>query len=65
LPLLCGFHLGIGRAHARTDITCLIHSDNATVIHPTTCPETGGNLTCEILGEYTLDPSHGYQRKNE
>ena len=48
-------HLGIGRAHARTEIICLIHNNDATVI----TANTG-----EILAEYTLNPTHGYQRKN-
>ena len=48
-------HLGIGRAHARTEIVCLIHNRNATVI---------STHTAEVLGEYTLDPTHSYQRKN-
>ncbi|KHK96567.1 hypothetical protein LK09_14595 [Microbacterium mangrovi] len=48
-------HLGIGRAHARTEIACLIHNQHATVISIS---------TGEVLGEYTLDPTHSYQRKN-
>jgi len=47
-------HLGIGRAHARAEIICLIHNNDATVIS-----DTG-----EILAEFTLNPAHGYQRKN-
>ena len=48
-------HLGIGRAHARAEIICLIHNNDATVI----TRDTG-----EILAEFTLNPAHGYQRKN-
>ncbi len=48
-------HLGIGRAHTRTDIICLIHNNNAII----STRDTG-----EIIAEFTLDPSHGYQRKN-
>jgi hypothetical protein len=48
-------HLGIGRAHARTEIICLIHNDNAII----TTQDTG-----EILANFTLNPTHGYQRKN-
>ena len=47
-------HLGIGRAHARTEIICLIHNNDATVI-----TDTG-----EIIAEFSLDPTRGYQRKN-
>ena len=47
-------HLGIGRAHNRTEIICLIHNNDATVI------TTNG----EVLAEFTLDPTKGYQRKN-
>jgi transposase InsO family protein len=48
-------HLGIGRAHARTEIICLIHNNDATVI---------ATSTGEILADFILDPAHGYQRKN-
>jgi len=48
-------HLGIGRAHSRTEIICLIHNDNATIA----ATETG-----EVLATFTLDPTHGYQRKH-
>lgn len=48
-------HLGIGRAHARAEIVCMVHNDHATVVNA----DTG-----EILSEHTLDPSHSYQRKN-
>lgn len=47
-------HLGIGRAHARTEIICLIHNLDATVI-------TNDGL---VLAEFTLNPDHDYQRKN-
>ena len=48
-------HLGIGRAHARTEIICLIHNNDAIISTAT---------TGEILAEFTLNPTHGYQRKN-
>jgi transposase InsO family protein len=48
-------HLGIGRAHTRTEIICLVHNDNATII----ALDTG-----ELLAEFTLDPTKNYQRKN-
>ena len=48
-------HLGIGRAHARTQIICLIHNLDATVIN---------NNTGLILAEFTLNPNRDYQRKN-
>lgn len=47
-------HLGIGRAHARTEIICLIHNNDATI---TTHDGT-------VLAEYVLNPTHDYQRKN-
>lgn len=47
-------HLGIGRAHARTEIICLVHNLNATVI-------TTEGL---VLAEFTIDTAHDYQRKN-
>lgn len=48
-------HLGIGRAHSRTEIIALIHNNNATIA----CQTTG-----EILAEFILDPTRNYQRKN-
>jgi transposase InsO family protein len=48
-------HLGIGRAHARTEIIALIHNDHAII----STRDTG-----ETLADFTLDPTHGYQRKN-
>ena len=48
-------HLGIGRAHARTEIICLIHNNDATI----STRDTG-----EIIAQFTLNPTHGYQRKN-
>lgn len=48
-------HLGIGRAHSRTEIIALIHNNDATIA----CQTTG-----EIIAEFTLDPTRGYQRKN-
>jgi transposase InsO family protein len=47
-------HLGIGRAHARTEIIALIHNNHATI---TTHDGT-------VLAEYALDPTRDYQRKN-
>lgn len=41
-------HLHIGRAHARTEIICLVHNDQATVINAD---------TREVLTEHTLDPA--------
>ena len=46
-------HLGIGRAHARTEIICLIHNNDATI---TTHDGT-------VLAEYVLDPTRDYQQK--
>ena len=40
-------HLGIGRAHARTEIICLIHNLDATIID---------NNTGQVLAEFTLNP---------
>lgn len=48
-------HLGIGRAHARTEIIALIHNDHAII----STRDTG-----EIIADFTLDPTRGYQRKN-
>ena len=48
-------HLGIGRAHTRTEIICLVHNDDATII----TLDTG-----ELLAEFTLNPTKNYQRKN-
>src|SRR5699024_4815253 len=48
-------HLGIGRAHARTEIICLVHNDHATVINAN---------TGEVLTEHTLEATRTYQRKN-
>lgn len=48
-------HLGIGRAHARTEITATIHGRNATIY---------SNDTGKTLATFTLDPSRNYQRKN-
>src|SRR5699024_12593539 len=47
--------LGIGRAHTRTEIICLIHNDHATVINAN---------TGEVLTEHTLEATRTYQRKN-
>jgi transposase InsO family protein len=48
-------HLGIGRAHKRTEVICLVHNDHATVL----------THDGEVLGEYTLDPDKSYQPKND
>ena len=48
-------HLGIGRAHSRTEIIALIHNNDTTIA----ARDTG-----EILATFTLDPTHNYQRKN-
>jgi transposase InsO family protein len=48
-------HLGIGRAHARAEIICLIHNDHAII---------STRHSGEILADFTLDPTRGYQRKN-
>jgi hypothetical protein len=46
-------HLGLGRAHERTDVIAPIKNDHAIVI------DTHGT----VLGEYKLDPKHRYQHK--
>lgn len=48
-------HLGIGRAHARTEIIALIHNRDTTII-------TADNG--DTLATFTLDPSHACQSKN-
>ncbi|MDP3209193.1 MAG: IS481 family transposase [Rhodoglobus sp.] len=48
-------HLGIGRAHARTQIICLVHNLDATIID---------NTTGVVLAEFTLKPTNDYQSKN-
>jgi transposase InsO family protein len=48
-------HLGIGRRHARTEIICLIHNLDATVIN---------SSTGLVLAEFTIDPTRNYQPKN-
>ena len=48
-------HLGIGRAHAHTEIIALIHNNHAII----STRDTG-----EIIADFTLNPTHGYQRKN-
>lgn len=47
-------HLGVGRAHARTEIICLVHNWDATVI----------THTGDVLAEFTIDTEKDYQRKN-
>jgi len=46
-------HLGIGRAHARTEIIILIHNLHATII----------SLDGTVLGDYTINPKQAYQPK--
>ncbi|MBG0719346.1 hypothetical protein G3N18_15010 [Microbacterium sp. 2C] len=48
-------HLGIGRAHSRTEIIALIHNNDATIANQS---------TGEIHAHFTLDPTRGYQRKS-
>jgi len=48
-------HLGVGRAHARTEIIILIHNHDATVI----------SLNGTVLGDYTIDPKQSYQTKRK
>lgn len=47
-------HLGIGRAHVRTEVICLIHNHEAAVV----------THTGTVLAEFTLNPATGYQKKN-
>ena len=47
-------HLGIGRAHARTEVICLVHNTHATVI----------THTGDVLAEFTINPGKDYQSKN-
>jgi hypothetical protein len=46
------YHLGIGRAHARTDILLLVQDLHVRII---------AAATGELLRELTLDPSRNYQ----
>ncbi len=48
-------HLGIGRPHARTEIVCLVHNNDATII------DLGSG---ELLAGFTLNPDKNYQTKN-
>ena len=48
-------HLGVGRAHNRTEVIALIHNADATVI------TTDGT----VLSEHALNPNHGYQPKRK
>jgi hypothetical protein len=48
-------HLGVGRAHARTEIIILIHNTEATII----------SLNGTVLGDYTIDPKQSYQPKRK
>jgi hypothetical protein len=45
-------HIGIGRTHARTPVTLLIHNLHVRVIHA---------ATGELLRELTIDPNRNYQ----
>ena len=49
-------HLGIGRAHKHKRIILLIHDTDVTAV------EHG---TGEILAEFTIDPTRGYQKKKQ
>ena len=46
-------HLGVGRGHARTEVICLVHGYDATVI----------THNGEVLGEYVINPEKDYQQK--
>jgi transposase InsO family protein len=48
-------HLGIGRTHARTEIICLVHNNDATIIDL---------ATGELIAEFTLNPNKNSQTKN-
>jgi hypothetical protein len=48
-------HLGIGRAHARTEIIILIHNHDATIV----------SVNGTALGTYDLNPGTGYQSKRK
>lgn len=54
-PMRSGRLLHIGRAHARTEIICLVHNNDATVITL---------ATGELLSEFTLNPDKNYKNKN-
>lgn len=47
-------HLGVGRAHARTEIICLVHNSDATVI----------THTGDVIAEFVINPDKDYQSKN-
>ncbi len=47
-------HLGIGRAHARVEIICLVHGREVTVI----------THNGDVLAEFVIDPGKDYQSKN-
>lgn len=49
-------HLGLGRAHKGTPVRLLVHGDDVLVASL----DTG-----EILGEFTIDPTRGYQAKKK
>ncbi|MGO1538143.1 MAG: IS481 family transposase [Leucobacter sp.] len=46
-------HLGVGRGNARTEVICLVHGREATVI----------NHAGDVLGEYHINPEKDYQPK--
>ncbi len=52
-PLL---HLGIGRAHSRTEIIALIHNNDAAI---------ASQSTGEILAQFTLDPTAATNEKTD
>ncbi|WP_182354488.1 IS481 family transposase [Flaviflexus huanghaiensis] len=49
-------HIGIGRTHARTHVTMLIHDLDVTIIN---------TATGEILRELTIDPTRNYQPRTK
>ena len=50
-----GFGIGIGRVHARTETIALLHNNEAII---------STRNTGEIIANFTLNPTHGHQRKN-
>ncbi len=49
-------HLGIGRAHSRTEIIALIHNNDATIANQS---------TGEIHAHFTLDPTAATNEKTD
>lgn len=48
-------HLGVGRAHARSEVIILAHNDTATIL----------STTGEVLGSYIINPEQNYQPKQK